>query len=345
MSTIATPRDPSGPLRRTNSSITPTSSSRPSLDNSAAGSPNPNSNPTFNSKDTSSSSSTAPQSKRASRAALREYYNLRNNPSTPPLPPTVEITDPPTSPNPETGATTILNPSTSELDTPTFDAPTYVSHLLRTSSLAELLRTYTRVLGEMRALDAERKALVYDNYSKLIAATETIRRMRAAGSAGDASSTSGGIGIGGVGLGVGGTERGGQEVVDLLVQGGTLEGVVEGIYKRAAALREELRAEVERVEATKKEESEEEKQQRERVERTRELAREVLQVPERLRRLVDEGKVEEAKTEWEAPRRLLVRWRELGVGGDDVGGLIDEGDAILRDGRSSGESESGRSPS
>ncbi|KAK4143051.1 Vps51/Vps67-domain-containing protein [Dichotomopilus funicola] len=319
MSTIATPRDPSGPLRRTNSSITPTSSSRPSLDNSTAGSPNPNSNPTFNSKDTSSSSSTAPQSKRASRAALREYYNLRNNPSTPPLPPTVEITDPPTSPNPETGATTILNPSTSELDTPTFDAPTYVSHLLRTSSLAELLRTYTRVLGEMRALDAERKALVYDNYSKLIAATETIRRMRAAGSAGDTNTSSGG--------------------------GGTLEGVVEGIYKRAAALREELRAEVERVEAAKKEESDEEKRKREKVERTRELAREVLQVPERLRRLMDEGKVDEAKTEWEAPRRLLVRWRELGVGGDDVGVLMDEGDAILRDGRSSGESESGRSPS
>lgn len=31
---------------------------------------------------------------------------------------------------------------------------------------------------EIRALDGERKALVYDNYSKLIAATETIRKVR-----------------------------------------------------------------------------------------------------------------------------------------------------------------------
>ena len=32
---------------------------------------------------------------------------------------------------------------------------------------------------DIRGLDGERKALVYDNYSKLIAATDTIRRMRA----------------------------------------------------------------------------------------------------------------------------------------------------------------------
>lgn len=30
---------------------------------------------------------------------------------------------------------------------------------------------------EIRGLDGERKALVYDNYSKLIAATETIRKV------------------------------------------------------------------------------------------------------------------------------------------------------------------------
>lgn len=45
------------------------------------------------------------------------------------------------------------------------------------SSLEQLLRLYTRVVGEVRALDAEKKALVYDNYSKLIAATETIRKV------------------------------------------------------------------------------------------------------------------------------------------------------------------------
>ena len=34
-------------------------------------------------------------------------------------------------------------------------------------------------LPEIRSLDGDRKALVYDNYSKLITATETIRRMKA----------------------------------------------------------------------------------------------------------------------------------------------------------------------
>lgn len=46
------------------------------------------------------------------------------------------------------------------------------------SGLEDLLRLYTQVVGEVRALDAEKKALVYDNYSKLIAATETIRKVR-----------------------------------------------------------------------------------------------------------------------------------------------------------------------
>ena len=32
--------------------------------------------------------------------------------------------------------------------------------------------------AEIRALDASRKALVYDNYSKLIRATDTIRSVR-----------------------------------------------------------------------------------------------------------------------------------------------------------------------
>lgn len=34
------------------------------------------------------------------------------------------------------------------------------------------------LLSDIRSLDGEKKALVYDNYSKLIAATDTIRSMR-----------------------------------------------------------------------------------------------------------------------------------------------------------------------
>ena len=67
---------------------------------------------------------------------------------------------------------------TSELDAEGFDAAAWVERKLEESGLEELLRLYTSVLGEIRALDAEKKALVYDNYSKLITATDTIKKVR-----------------------------------------------------------------------------------------------------------------------------------------------------------------------
>ncbi|KXX80745.1 hypothetical protein MMYC01_203824 [Madurella mycetomatis] len=65
--------------------------------------------------------------------------------------------------------------------------------------------------------------------------------------------------------------------------------------------------------------------------RTRELAREVVLVPGRVRRLMGEGREEEARREWEMPRKLLERWKEKGLGGEDVEALIEEGDAALRE--------------
>lgn len=337
MSTIASPRDRPGPFpRRTNSSVTPTSSSRPSLDGpaSASSSPNPN---TSSSTATTTTTTTTNQPKRNNRAALREYYNLRNNPSSSttttttnkplPTPPTLSITDhlgTPLAPAPLT--------TENELDNPQFDAHAYTANLLATASLADLLRTHARVLGEMRALDAERKALVYDNYSKLIAATDTIRRMRAA-------ARGPGEGVvpaeGGVVGGGGDKDKGGG--------GGSLglEGVVDGIYEVAVGLREELRREVD-AGAREREKGQGDGDAGKRRERTRELAREVVKVPGRVRRLVGEGRVDEAREEWDRPRRLLVRWKELGVGGEEVGALIEEGDNALRGnekGEGNGEGE------
>lgn len=169
MSTIASPRDPTSTFRRTNSSqaiATPTSSARPSLDipRSGANSPNPGNAPL----------QPAP-GKRSNRAALREYYNLKKTAasSTPPL---LEVTDTESVGDGPEGSYSEV--PLSEIDAAGFDADAYIKTKLRDSSLEELLRTYTRVLGEIRALDAEKKALVYDNYSKLITATETIRKVR-----------------------------------------------------------------------------------------------------------------------------------------------------------------------
>lgn len=154
MSTIASPRDPSTPIRRVPSSITPTSSARPSLDaaRSSLTSPVNNGPPT---------TGPLPVAKRANRAALREYYKLRNA-----APPRIDV-DLPDSEVP-----------VSDIDLPGFKTDEYVARVVAENSLEDLLRLYTRVVGEVRALDAEKKALVYDNYSKLIDATETIRKVR-----------------------------------------------------------------------------------------------------------------------------------------------------------------------
>lgn len=138
MSTIASPREPSTPLRRVPSSTA--SSARTSLD--ALRSPvNPPPGP----------------AKRANRAALREYYNLKASA------PRIELPD--------------SEVPSSDIDVQDFKADEYVAKVVAESSLEDLLRLYTRVVGEVRALDAEKKALVYDNYSKLISATETIRKV------------------------------------------------------------------------------------------------------------------------------------------------------------------------
>ena len=326
MSTIASPRDPSAPLaRRMNPSqatvTTPTSSTRPSLDiapSSTSSSPNPGNAHAF------PGGGPGPN-KRANRAALREYYNLKeaaaaahaSGTSTPGTP-TVEVT----ADSLHSDYSGAHNSSTapSELDHPDFDAAAYVSRAIASSTLSELLRTYARVLGEIRALDAEKKALVYDNYSKLISATETIRRM--------------------------------QSTMDPLnPMAGTLDLVVAKIYEQANGLREGLRKEVPpppgKVDGAGKEKGKEEETNLDRRKRTRELAREVLEVPGRLRGLMEEGREEEARKEWEMPRRLLERWREKGLGGPQVDALIEEGDAIVRNDESdSGSgSESGQSAS
>ncbi|KAM7187431.1 Vps51/Vps67 domain containing protein [Rhypophila sp. PSN 637] len=299
MSTIASPRDsPAPPNRRMNSSqalTTPTSSTRPSLElsHSASGSPNPN--------NTTSNPATA-TNKRANRAALREYYNLQKaaaaNNAAGTAPPSFDISSD-VRPDPSS----YMPPS--ELDALSFNAAEYISKTLSSSSLEELLRTYARVLGEIRALDAEKKALVYDNYSKLISATETIRKMR-------------------------------DTMDPLNPMASTLDVVVAKIYEEASGIREELRRNL----SSPEEVEERPEGEAERRAQTRALAVEVLKVPDRLRLLMKEGKDEEARRQWEMPRRLLERWKEKGLGGDDVEELIREGDSIVGSPRTSEEESS-----
>ncbi|KAK3496420.1 Vps51/Vps67-domain-containing protein [Neurospora crassa] len=337
MSTIATPRDTGTPLARrvnssqafNNSNTTPTSSTRPSLDvpRSASSSPNPSAAP---------AAAAAAAGKRANRAALREYYNLKKSQAasgTGTSTPILEVTSTPPSPDPSNnGFQQSLSsfdsiPASPLLDSPDFSAQPYLAELLQSSTLAELLKTYARILSEIRALDAEKKALVYDNYSKLISATETIRKMRT--SMFDPNALTG-------------------DKLDPMAS--TLDAVLGKVYELASGIRGELRqrlsesrggdedAAVRRRETEQEqdrdldgiEDEEERRRRKERRDRTRELAREVVKVPERLRALMKEGKKEAAAREWEMPRRLLERWKEKGVGGEDVGRLLEEGDTIVK---------------
>lgn len=99
---------------------------------------------------------------RRNRAALRDYYNLKKDTSTSPSPPSPTL-DP---------------DQDSELDKPGFDPDNYIQHLLATSNLEGVLKIEAGLVSDIRSLDGEKKALVYDNYSKLITATDTIRSMR-----------------------------------------------------------------------------------------------------------------------------------------------------------------------
>lgn len=140
---------------------------------------------------------------------------------------------------------------------------------------------------------------MYDNYSKLIAATETIRKMRA-------------------------------NMDPLNPMASTLDPAIAQIYERAGKLKEELKESLSEEQKALGQMSSEERGARKRKERSREVARRILDTPRIMRELVKEGRVQEAKKMWENPRRVLERWRERGVGGEDVSVCIQDGDAALK---------------
>ncbi|KAI1438114.1 Vps51/Vps67-domain-containing protein [Xylaria sp. CBS 124048] len=277
MSTIASPREPP---RRLNLN-SPSSSTRPSIDSARSPmlSPNPN-----------ASLSTQTANPRRNRAALREYYNIRKSVAGgTATPPQVEVTDALSDARHEHSEV----PS-SEMDKEDFDADAFVKRALAENGMQDLLRLYTRVLSETRALDAEKKALVYDNYSKLITATETIRKMR-------------------------------MNMDPLNPMASTLDPAIAKIYKQASEIRDALRKSV--PEPTEARKAEEEAVRR-RL-RTRQLAIEVLDTPDKIRALVSEGRLDDAREAWKLPRKLLLVWKEQGVGGDDVDECIADGDAAI----------------
>lgn len=118
----------------------------------------------------------------------------------------------------------------------------------------------------------------------------------------------------------------------------TLDPAIAQIYSQASSIRETLRESIPPPDSDESRRREAEQRRR----RTRELAVELLGTPERLRMLVKEGKTEEARKQWETPRRLLAAWRERGVGGEEVEECIEAGDAALRPGEDTGSARASK---
>jgi hypothetical protein len=158
-----------------------------------------------------------------------------------------------------------------------FDPQRYVDHLLSTSSLSTILKAENTLVGDIRTLDGERKALVYDNYSKLIRAVETIGKMRKSMD-----------------------ERGAP-----LTMTKTLGPAIAFVAETAGGLIKEGEEQRRRI----KEEREAQSPHPKKAEK--ETVRWVLAAPERLEKLLAEEKQSEAEKDWEDVQRLLDAWREV----------------------------------
>ena len=151
------------------------------------------------------------------------------------------------------------------------------------------------LINEIKGLDGERKALVYDNYSKLITATDTIRKMRA--NMDPLTPTTGTLGMA---VGYIAETAAGLAVV----------GKIDGDGKRKDGQGETNEEEQKRIQKKK---------------RQRETVKWVVETPKRLVNLLAQGEKEKAEKDWDEIKKVLDQWK--GVQGVDQ--LRDECEKIL----------------
>ncbi|KAJ5119781.1 hypothetical protein N7448_010450 [Penicillium atrosanguineum] len=267
MSTLSSPR-PSIASSRAHSP-TP-ASSRPSLD-----ALNTNLGPSLSASSTPSTARAISPNPRRNRSALRDYYNLK--------PPGLDALGPgdarrSRSVPRNTDAGDISNPSIlasgTELDSADFDPQRYVDTLLSTSSLNTILKAENTLVGDVRTLDGERKALVYDNYSKLIRAVETIGKMRRS------------------------MDERGAPLTMTKTLGPAIAFVAEtagGLIKEGEEMRKQIK------EARGEEPNKAQK----------DTVRWVLSAPQRLEKLLEEEKREDAEEDWKEVKQLLDAWGQV----------------------------------
>ncbi|KAF2849328.1 hypothetical protein T440DRAFT_399573 [Plenodomus tracheiphilus IPT5] len=248
MSTIASPR--------ASVSVRSPSSTRTSIDSTARPQPNP----------------------RRNRTALREFYGIKN---------ASKEGDAKIS---EESSRTELGPeedeTLTELDTSNFNAEAYVESLLAKEGLKGVLKVEADLVSQIRNLDSDRKSLVYDNYSKLLSATSTIRRMR--GNMDPLAPT---------------THTLGPAISHIAETASSLSSSRQNVQRKPDGLGIDIRVDgdsTEKQEVTKKR-------------KEQETVRWVLDTPRRLREMLDQEQDEEAERDWEEVSRILDKWK--GVAG------------------------------
>jgi vacuolar protein sorting-associated protein 51 len=271
MSTISSPRVSVASSRA--HTPTPTSSRRPSLENLNSTSI---ANLSASSTPTATAGRGASLAYRRNRAALRNYYNLKpaNVDSASSNGTILDARNIPRGSEADDVSSPSATIANTELDSPSFDARCYVDQLLVTSSLATVLKAENTLVGDIRTLDGERKALVYDNYSKLIRAVETIGTMRQSME-----------------------ERGAP-----LIMTKTLGPAVSFVAETASAIIKDGEEQQQRMKEIKAIADDRRKQAE------RETVKWVLGAPDRLTTLLNEGKNEEAEKDWVEVDRLLKKW-------------------------------------
>lgn len=111
--------------------------------------------------------------KRAARvkAMLSQYYGAEG-----------ATTDPSPAPSASGGrglsARSAAHPAVPSIDTAAFNADNHIANILRSSTLEKLMVEHRNMAREIKNLDSDMQQLVYENYNKFIAATDTIRVMK-----------------------------------------------------------------------------------------------------------------------------------------------------------------------
>lgn len=209
-----------------------------------------------------------------------------------------------TAPDPSASASSVSAALAAQLDDPSFDAEAHVAELLQQAGLRDILRTESVLVSEIRTLDGERKALVYDNYSKLIKAVGTIAEMqKGMHKGGDRGYGAGGGGLQqdrfGAALGRNEKQRLGLEGVERL--GEKLDALVTVVKELAPAAEVDSEAPAGRG-----------RQQKNRdLKRQKETVRWALDAPSRLEEMVARQKHDEARRDYEAVLEVLAGFKNV----------------------------------